>query len=97
MKQVDDLKLVVVFNMIFAHLLTSQGGHVTCSPCHMSSLARTNLYNIMSSLLARSLSFIELTTLEVKVKRNAMATAEIFIFRCFCSFNFGSVVFYDRF
>ena len=89
MKQVDDLKLVVVFNMIFAHLLTSQGGHVVARS--------TNLYNIMSSLLARSLSFIELTTLEVKVKRNAMATAEIFIFRCFCSFNFGSVVFYDRF
>jgi hypothetical protein len=36
---------------------------------------------------------MELTTLEVKAKRNAMATAEIFIVRCVRSFNFTDLLY----
>ena len=47
------------------------------------------------SLSLSSISFIELTTLEARVKRNAMAIAEIFIFSLllFFAFNLDSVYF----
>ena len=95
MKQVGDFKLVVILKMISRSSATSLTRRKTCRR------STTNLYYKMSSFLSRISFSIELTTLAVRVKKNAMAMAmaEIFILLLLLLLflNLDSVVFYDRF